>query len=111
MHNLVCCSHAGPGTRLLTAGPTLLHSHCLSVCYREMQGLAAAQLEAQLASLPLLHSTDARRNCRAGAVSTEHFGAAVECLVQAFALGGVAFGAGSAGRQALVDTLGYQMQV
>lgn len=75
--------------------------------------MGAAEVEAQLASLQVLRSGDVRRNRLAGdAASTTAFsGAAVECLVQAFALQGVPYGSQAAGRQALVDTLSDQLQV
>ena len=77
--------------------------------------MAAAEVEAQVVSLPLLLCCgDVRRNRFAGgdpAATAEHVGAAVECLVQAFALQGVPYGSQSAGRQALVEALHFQLQV
>lgn len=78
---------------------------------RELQAMAAATAELQLVSLPLLRSGDVRRNRQAGACSPETFGLVVECLAQAYALQGVPYGSQSAARQALVDTLRYQIEV
>ncbi|PRW57753.1 Zinc finger MYND domain-containing 19 Q7TSV3 isoform B [Chlorella sorokiniana] len=78
---------------------------------RVLQGMAAAQLEAQQVSLQRLNSDVAQRRYLADQPgSAEVFGVAVECRVQAFALCGVPYGSGSAARQALVDSLLQQLE-
>lgn len=76
--------------------------------------MGAAEVEAQLVGLQVLRSGDVCRNQLAAidaGSATTLFGGAVECLVQAFALGGVPYGSQAAGRQALEATLSDQLQV
>lgn len=88
--------------------------HCIACHCRDLQAMGAAEVEAQLVGLQVLRSGDVRRNQLAGidaGSATTLFGGAVECLVQAFALGGVPYGSQAAGRQALEATLSDQLQV
>lgn len=87
---------------------------CSPACCRELQGIAAVEVEAQLAYLSFMRPGGTRRKRLPGETADTDaalVGGTVECLVQAYALQGVPFGSDAAARQALVDTLRGQVQV